>query len=455
MGKLFGTDGIRGIAGDELTPDCAYRLGMAVSMVLTGMSEDKPKVIIGKDTRLSGDMFEAAITAGLCAMGSDVYLAGVVPTPAVAYMITSSGAQAGVMISASHNPSEYNGIKVFGSEGYKLSDELEEKIEDIILNGGNLSPVVGARIGRVYSAADMISDYVRHVSSVLASYKPAEPIGKKVLFDLSNGSASVTAKLIFSSRNIYGMQADFIAYDPNGININDNCGSTQMGSLSAKVVNEGYDIGIAFDGDADRCLVTDENGSIIDGDMIIARIAVELKREGKLTKNAAVVTKLSNLGFHRAMKENGIDVYVTDVGDRYVREKMLESGANIGGEQAGHIILSELATPGHGQLTASEILRLMAKYPSQTASELFSTMKALPQVSMNVKVPSQLKKLIANNPAVRAKTEEIAAALGENGRIILRPSGTEALIRVMLEGEDESQLVLYAKEVIKEIEDNI
>ncbi|MBE6637404.1 MAG: phosphoglucosamine mutase [Ruminococcaceae bacterium] len=450
MGKLFGTDGIRGIAGEELTAELAFRLGLSVAKVLTEAEHKKTRVIIGKDTRHSGDMFEAAITAGLCAMGSDVYLVGVVPTPAVAYLVRDIGADAGVMISASHNPSEYNGIKVFGSEGYKLSDELENQIEELILGHSEFVPGE-AGIGRVLSGKGMIDTYERHVVSVYGQTK--NPCPRRVLFDLSNGSASTTAKYIFKPEFFENFNCDFIAYDPDGVNINRNCGSTEMNALCRYVVDGGYDIGIAFDGDADRCLMCDENGKIIDGDQILAAFAMEMKVAGQLKENTAVVTKLTNLGFHQLMKREGIAVQVTDVGDRYVLEEMLRSGSVLGGEQSGHVILLDHASTGDGQITAAMGLKLLAHYPQLTASAIFGKMKRLPQVSVNVTVPNTAKKTIMSSPAVLAKKAEIEEALGENGRILLRPSGTEALIRIMLEGDQTEQLEAYANELKALIEE--
>ena len=425
MGKLFGTDGIRGIAGEELTAELAFRLGIAVAHVLA-RSDRRTKVMIGKDTRLSGDMFEAAITAGLCASGSDVYLLGVVPTPAVAFLVKDTGADGGVMISASHNPSEYNGIKVFGSEGYKLSDELEDRVEEIILAKNDPAPRACGIIGRVMSGEGLLEKYEDHIISVLGK-KASKP--RRVLFDLSNGSASATA-----------------------ININRNCGSTQMSALCKYVVDGGYDIGIAFDGDADRCLMCDENGKVIDGDMIISAFAVEMKKRGELDKDTAVVTKLTNLGFHQLMKREGIKVATTDVGDRYVLEEMLRGGAVIGGEQSGHIILRRFATTGDGQITAAEALNMLADYPDMTASEIFGKMKRLPQVSVNVTVPQDRKVEVMGSAAVVAKKLEIENILGDSGRILLRPSGTEALIRIMLEGSDTAELSRYAEELKTVIE---
>lgn len=436
MGKLFGTDGIRGIAGEELTAEIAFRLGLSLSKVLHKENGGTPSVIIGKDTRLSGDMLEAALSAGLCSMGCNVYLVGVVPTPAVAYLIVKNSASAGVMISASHNPSEYNGLKVFGPKGMKLPDELENEIENLIENDGeSFSPTFG--IGKVLDGNGMLDDYENHIKERLADCREAK---RSILFDLSNGSASNTAKSIFNRETLPFCQCDFMAFDPNGININLNCGSTQMSALCKYVTDGGYDIGIAFDGDADRCLMCDENGEIIDGDKIIAALASEMKKDGTLDGNTAVVTKLSNLGFSKMMKEEGIEVHQTDVGDRYVLEEMLRCGSRIGGEQSGHIILSRYATTGDGQLTAAAGIGLLCRYPDKKASEIFGKMKKYPQVSVNVTVPNAMKKVIMSDPDVENEKNRIAAVLGDNGRIILRPSGTEALIRIMLEGPDTDTL---------------
>ncbi len=441
MGKLFGTDGIRGVAGEELTAELGFRLGLSVAKVLAESGQGRTKVIVGKDTRLSGDMLEAAVTAGLLAGGSDVCPAGVVPTPAIAYLICEIGADAGVMISASHNPGEYNGIKVFGSRGCKLSDELEDKVERRIL--GDFACICGSReVGRVLSENGLVEAYERHVASVFT--KTSNRAKKKVLFDLSNGSAVTTAKGIFTPENFPDFECHFIACDPDGLNINRGCGSTQMNELCRRVREGGYDIGIAFDGDGDRCLLCDESGNILDGDRVIAVMALSMKEKGLLKRNAVVVTSMTNLGFHQLMKRNGIHVRVTDVGDRYVLEEMLCYGANLGGEQSGHVIFLDHATTGDGQLTAAMALNQIAEHPEKRASELFGEMKTLPQVLVNVTVPNDKKKTIMASSAVQAKRDEIADLLAENGRVLLRPSGTEPYIRIMLEGNDENELKGYA-----------
>ncbi len=453
MGRLFGTDGIRGVAGSELTAECGYRLGLAVAEVLTEENGGKPRILIGKDTRHSGDMFEAAIAAGLCAMGSDVTLLGVVPTPAVAFLVRALHADAGIMISASHNPSEYNGLKVFSGEGYKLSDALEEKIEAIILGEIQVKPVSGARIGCVTFDESAAALYEKHVVSILKSADSPFLPERRILFDLSNGSASRTAPLIFSKSNMGDFRCDFVAGEPDGFNINRDCGSTHTDRLAELVAKGGYSMGIAFDGDADRCLAVDEKGNLIDGDMIIASVALDMQRKGTLHHDTAVVTKLSNLGFHLFAEEHGIHVAVTDVGDRYVLEEMLRSGANIGGEQSGHIIMTDYATTGDGEVTAAVMLSLLAANPDRSASELFGAMKSLPQVSRNVHVENAMKKRVMENPKLLSKRDAIAQTLGCKGRILLRPSGTEALIRIMLEGEDIGQIRAMAEEMADMIDE--
>ncbi len=457
MGKLFGTDGIRGIAGKNLDAGIAYRLGLAVSEVLIDNSQTgRPKVLIGMDTRWSGDMLESAIAAGLCAMGSDVILLGVVPTPAVAFLVKKLNADAGIMISASHNPAEYNGIKVFNGNGFKLSDELEARVEEIILGDIELDLQTGSDIGRIYDERSYVGMYIMHVSEVLEKEKNPEcSEGRRVLFDLSNGSASVTAKKIFSCGCAGGFSFDFLADTPNGININENCGSTHMNRLADEVAEGGYDIGIAFDGDADRCLVIDEKGKLVNGDQIIAAFADDMMKSGSLRANAAVVTSMTNLGFHLMAKERGMTVRVTDVGDRYVLEEMLRGDFNLGGEQSGHIILTDYATTGDGQITAAKILALMSKYPEKTASEIFSCMVNMPQVSINVKTPTRLKKKIIADADVADKVREIEEKLEGRGRIILRPSGTEELVRVMIEGEDQDQIKKMGAELARVIEERI
>ncbi len=443
MRQLFGTDGIRGIAGKELTADTAYMLGLAVAEVLTETENKRPNVLIGRDTRWSGEMFEAAIAAGLLAMGSDVTVLGVVPTPAVAYLVRYAKADAGIMISASHNPAEHNGLKVFNGSGFKLSDELEERVEEIILGKKKVTPVSGNKIGRFIRDSSLVDEYERHLKALL----PEDGGNKRFLFDLSNGSAAITAGKVFDSSSARGFKADFISDRPDGMNINLDCGSTQIGALAKAVRDGNYDAGFAFDGDADRCLMVDENGDLIDGDQIIAALASDMKKKGTLRGNAAVVTKLTNLGFHLFCKENGIDVHVTDVGDRYVLENMLETGANVGGEQSGHIILTDYATTGDGEMTAAVCIGLLLAQKDRTASDIFGAMKRLPQVSVNCRVPNDKKKYVMVHPDVTEGVRKVSELLGERGRVLLRPSGTEALIRIMLEGDDPQTIEKLAKEL--------
>lgn len=447
MGRLFGTDGIRGIAGDTLTAETAYKLGVAIGNVLKNKNE-KMRVFIGKDTRLSGDMLECALSSGLCASGADAVLLGVVPTPAVAYLVCKNGADAGVMISASHNKWEYNGLKVFSSRGYKLDDELEYQIEDIILGNTKAETVSRDEIGRVYALDGAKEDYQNHIKALLPE---KFDMPRRVLIDLANGSASATAKDIFVSNG--NVTYDFMSDMPNGTNINDKCGSTELDMLKARVKAEGYDIGIAFDGDADRCLCVDENGEKIDGDKILSLFSVELKKQNKLKNNTLVVTCLSNLGVFKMADKNGINIETTSVGDRYVLQRMIEGDFSVGGEQSGHIILSDYATTGDGEMTAAFILSILSAY-KKTSSELFSIMTPLPQVSINVAATDEQKQKSKTDENLKNEVKKVSDYLGENGRILLRPSGTEALIRIMLEGEDVEKIKALGEkiaEVVKKL----
>jgi len=452
MGKLFGTDGIRGIAGDDLTAHLAYRLGLAVAKLMGSKDGKKTKVIVGRDTRLSGEMLESAIAAGLCAMGSDVTLVGVIPTPALAFLVVEHGYNAGIMISASHNPSEYNGLKVFGPNGYKPSDEIENQIEDIILQDAPLTFAKGTDIGRITFDRSIVNSYIKHVQNMLPSNK-GKP--RKVLFDLANGSASATAREIFKLSELLNWQADFIADTPDGVNINLKCGSTHMDTLAKRVVEGGYDLGVAFDGDADRCLLVDEKGCLVDGDKIMYIFALEMQRERKLTHNTVVVTSMTNLGFHVCAKENGIVTKITDVGDRYVLEEMLRGGYTLGGEQSGHIIMTEYATTGDGQMTAAKALSVIAKYPELNVSELFNKMRQFPQVMINVNVPAHLKKEVCKDKDIVTKVQKIESNFCGKGRIVLRPSGTENMVRIMLEGESEEEIRKIGNELKEMIEAKI
>jgi phosphoglucosamine mutase len=430
LGKFFGTDGVRGIANTELTCELAYKIGQAGALVLTQETQHKPTILIGKDTRISGDMLEAALLSGICSVGADVKLLGVVPTPAVAYLTRKYNADAGVVISASHNPMEYNGIKFFNSRGFKLSDEIENHIEEIIEGNGQEIPLKsGSNIGRVTRVKTASDDYVSFLCSTLHT----DISGMKIAIDCANGAASTTAAKLFSK---LGADVDIFFDQPDGININAGCGSTHMETIS-KIVREGnYDIGLAFDGDADRCLCVDERGRVIDGDQMIAACACQLKQEDKLKKSTVVVTVMTNMGFFKMAEENGIGVFSTKVGDRYVLEEMINGGYCLGGEQSGHIIFSDYNTTGDGQLTALQFLAAM-QAAGKGASDIAGIMKIYPQVMINVPlVSNQAKEECQRDPEVDQVIAQVMEELKEEGRVLVRPSGTEKLIRVMLEGKE-------------------
>ena len=435
MGKLFGTDGIRGVVNAGLDADLAYKVGLAAAQVLSKGKKagEKPLVTIGKDTRISGDLLKGALIAGLCTAGADVLDLGTLPTPGVAWVTVDEKADAGIVISASHNPFEHNGIKIFNGQGYKLSDELEEKIEDIVLFGHNNVPMkTHGEIGKVsYVAPKASEDYIDHLESSVDSTLG----GLRILVDCANGAASATAARLFN--RFSKLRADVINADPDGVNINTKCGSTHIDALAAMVKAGGYDMGIAFDGDADRCLAVDEQGNLIDGDQIMAACGLDMRSKGKLPGDTVVATVMSNLGLHVWAKENGLKVVCTDVGDRHVLEHMLEHGFNIGGEQSGHMIFREFATTGDGQLTALQLLALL-KESGKKASELFGACPRYPQTLINIPVAdNDAKKAIMASDALWAAVKEEEQALADKGRILVRASGTEALMRVMVEAESE------------------
>ena len=433
MGKLFGTDGIRGVVNAGLDADLAYKVGLAAAQVLAKNKKpgEKPVVTIGKDTRISGDLLKGSLIAGLCTAGADVLDLGTLPTPGVAWVTVDEGADAGIVISASHNPFEHNGIKIFNGKGFKLSDELEEKIEDIVLFGHNDVPrKTHGEIGKVsYVAEKAVADYIDHLQSTIAS----DLAGLRILVDCANGASYTTAARLFDQ--FPKLRTDVINADPDGININDKCGSTHMDSLAAMVKAGGYDIGIAFDGDADRCLAVDENGVLIDGDQVMAACGLDLKAKGRLPGDAVVATVMSNLGFHVYARENGLKVECTDVGDRNVLERMVEKGYVLGGEQSGHTIFLKYATTGDGQLTALQILALL-KESGKKASEVFGVCPRYPQVLINIPVAdNDVKKAVMASPLLAQAVQQEEAALGDDGRVLVRPSGTEALMRVMVEAK--------------------
>ena len=435
MGKLFGTDGIRGVVNAGLDADLAYKVGLAAAQVLSKNKKEgeKPLVTIGKDTRISGDLLKGSLIAGLCTAGADVMDLGTLPTPGVAWVTVDAKADAGIVISASHNPFEHNGIKIFNGEGYKLSDELEEKIEEIVLFGHNNVPMkTHGEIGKVsYVAPKASEDYIDHLESSVDSTLG----GLRILVDCANGAASATATRLFG--RFSKLRTDVINADPDGININTKCGSTHIDALAAMVKAGGYDMGIAFDGDADRCLAVDELGNLIDGDQIMAACGLDMKKKGKLPGDTIVATVMSNLGLHVWSKENGLNVVCTDVGDRHVLEHMLEHGFDIGGEQSGHMIFREFATTGDGQLTALQMLALL-KESGKKASELFGTCPRYPQTLINVPVAdNDAKKAIMSSDKLWDAVKQEEEALAGKGRILVRASGTEALMRVMVEAESE------------------
>ncbi len=448
MGRLFGTDGARGIANKDLTCEMAMQIGRAAAMVLVDEHIERPKVIIGSDTRASSPMLECAIAAGLCSVGADVLIAGVVPTPAVAYLVKTYNYDAGVMISASHNPCEYNGIKIFKSDGYKLPDALEKKIEEIILDAAEVPPVkIGGAVGRVERSEAAVFDYLEHLLTTV----DGDFSGMKIAIDCANGSSSITAPELFMRLNA---ECTVICAEPDGVNINDNCGSTHLERLQKCVVENGLDLGIAFDGDADRLLAVDENGDIVDGDKIIAICANALKQAGKLTGNKAVVTVMSNMGFYEFCKNHGIEYETTSVGDRYVLENMVENNYKIGGEQSGHVIFLDYASTGDGQLTALQLLSNVKK-SGKKLSELAKCMTVYPQVLVNVKVSEMGKVRYKTDEEIKKAVNEAKAELGNDGRVLVRVSGTEPLIRVMLEGKDEAQITRLANEIAEVVRERL
>lgn len=433
MGRLFGTDGARGVANSEITCELSMQIGRAAAMVLTENLDHRPRVLIGMDTRASGEMLEAALTAGLCSVGADVLLLGVVPTPAVAHLVKAYGYDAGVMISASHNPCEYNGIKIFQSTGYKLPDALENEIEAIILDEAKVPPVmVGGDVGRVTRAEHAVEDYIAH----LLSTTDVRCDGLKIALDCANGSSSVSAKTVFES---LGAQCIVIADNPDGVNINKDCGSTHMGALQKCVLENNCDLGFAFDGDADRMLAVDHTGNIVDGDRAIALCAKYMQKNGTLKKDTAVVTVMSNMGFFKFCEANNIHCERTKVGDRYVLENMLENGYSIGGEQSGHIIFLDYATTGDGQLSAIQVLKVL-KNTGKSLKDLADEMEVYPQVLINVRVSNYGRVRFTSDVEIKNAIARAEEELGDNGRVLVRVSGTEPLVRVMLEGKNEEKI---------------
>ncbi len=444
MGRLFGTDGVRGIANTELTCELAMEIGRAAATVLSDGCRHRPTFVIGSDTRASSDMLGAALIGGLCSVGADVIQLGVVPTPAVAHLVGKYKADAGVMISASHNPAEFNGIKIFSGNGFKLPDMLEEKIEDLILaSEKSYAKPIGGEVGKVTFATEAASDYIRYIKST--AHCSLE--GMSIAIDCANGSASVTAPELFKS---LGADVHVLSAAPDGTNINRDCGSTHLESLSKYVVENSLCCGIAFDGDADRCLCVDEKGEVIDGDMIMAICALDLRNRGKLNKDTVVGTIMTNFGFGKFCEDNGLRFIATKVGDRYVLEEMLLEDYSFGGEQSGHVIFRDFATTGDGQLTATQLL-VMLKNSGKALSELASVMTRYPQTMVNLKISNEGKIAFYTDREIQKKLNEAKEILGKSGRIVVRPSGTEPLIRVMVEGSDIKQIEDIANDVASTI----
>ncbi len=432
MTRIFGTDGVRGIANSELTPELAFQLGKAGAMVLT-KGTHRPKILVGKDTRISGDLLESAMVSGILSVGAEAVLLGVVPTPAVAHLIRKYEADAGVMISASHNPVEFNGIKFFNKDGFKLSDGLEDDIQKLIEDNFDGAPVViGANIGHVSRKEEATDDYVDFAVSTLEG----DLKGMKIALDCANGASYIAAEKAFKA---LGAEVILIHHTPNGVNINEKCGSTHPADLMAVVVKEKCDLGLAFDGDADRCLAVDEKGNLVNGDFIILISGLYLKELGKLKDNTIVVTVMSNLGLMIAAKELGLNVEITAVGDRYVLENIMENNYSIGGEQSGHVIFKDFNTTGDGVVTALQLASIV-KTKKVTLSELASVMRELPQILVNVKIPNEFKNLHNTDKELMTLISQVEEKLAGKGRVLIRPSGTEPLVRIMLEGEDQEEI---------------
>lgn len=439
MGRLFGTDGIRGLANSDLSIDLAMNIGRAAATVMGERMDKAPTFLLAKDTRLSGDMLESAMTAGLCSAGANVISLGILPTPAVAHLVRLYHADAGIMLSASHNPYAYNGIKIFGSQGYKLADEQENEIEEIVLDHVKPYTVKAPNaLGRLRIETRAIEDYITYLTEQAEGAFPH----LRVAVDCANGSAGMTAPELFTR---LGVDADIFHAQHTGCNINENCGSTHIRWLSDMVRRGDYQLGIAFDGDADRLLVVDENGTLVDGDQLMAIFAYALKNEGKLKNDTVVATVMSNLGLFKFGEAQGIHVAATKVGDRYVLEEMLRQGHILGGEQSGHIIFLENMTTGDGQLSAVQLLKILraAKKP---LSELASLMQVYPQTLINLPADQAQKDRLELDAVKKAIAEKEAALCG-NGRVLVRASGTEPLVRVMVEGETLEITQRVAKEI--------
>lgn len=446
MARLFGTDGVRGVANEELTPLLAMQLGQAGAYVLTKEHDHKPTIMVGCDTRISGDMLANALMAGVCSVGANAVYVGVIPTPAIAYLTRKYKVDAGVVISASHNPVEFNGIKFFDGDGYKLPDSLEDEIEALIRSDmrGMKFPT-GSRVGKIKYRTDAREEYINHAIQAV----PVHLDGMKIVVDCAEGAAYYTS---VEALKELGGNIVAIHNNPDGTNINANCGSTHLEELKARVVYEKAALGIAFDGDADRLLAVDENGDMVDGDQIMAIVGNHMKKAGVLKNNTIVATVMSNLGFYLMAEEQGLHIEQTKVGDRYVLERMKEIGANLGGEQSGHIIFLDQNTTGDGLLSALHLLQVLVE-TGKKLSELASIMEVLPQALVNAKVPNHKKESYMDYPEIASAISELTAKFAGEGRVLIRPSGTEPLVRVMIEGKDQKMIREEAQKLADLIQD--
>lgn len=446
MARLFGTDGVRGVANDELTPLLAMQLGQAGAYVLTKEKEHKPTIMVGCDTRISGDMLANALMAGACSVGANCVYVGVIPTPAVAYLTQKYRVDAGVVISASHNPVEFNGIKFFDGNGYKLPDELEDEIERLIReNMPGIKLPIGPGVGKVKYRTDAREEYINHSIKAV----PVNLSGMRIVVDCAEGASFYTS---VEALKELGGSVVAIHNNPDGTNINANCGSTHMEELQARVVYEKANIGLAFDGDADRLLAVDENGKVVDGDQIMAIVGNHMKSQGKLKKDTIVATIMSNLGFFLMGEKNGLTIEKTKVGDRYVLERMKEIGASLGGEQSGHIIFLDENTTGDGLLSALHLLQVMVE-TGKKLSELACIMEVLPQALVNAKVENHKKDKYLEYPQIAEAISELEKEFAGQGRVLIRPSGTEPLVRVMIEGKDQQVIQREAEKLANLIQD--
>jgi len=440
MGRLFGTDGVRGIANSELMPETAFKLGKAGAFVLSKESE-RPVVLIGKDTRLSGDMLEDALSAGILAVGGNVIKVGILPTPAIAYLVKYYDADAGVVISASHNTFEYNGIKFFNGEGFKLDDDIEDQIEEIIIRDLDInSHVTGEKLGRCLEVED---DALELYAKFLESTMDVRLDGMKVVLDCANGAAYKVAEKVFEN---LGAKVVVIANAPDGININEACGSTHPEKLQEAVLAHNANLGLAFDGDADRLIAVDEKGRIVDGDKAIYICAKMLKETGQLTENLVTATVMSNLGFHKALEKIGCKVEVTGVGDRYVLESMMKTGCILGGEQSGHLIFLNHTTTGDGILSALQLIKAV-KLSGKEISALADEVVIYPQVLKNARIKNENKKKYMTDPVIVKEIKRVEDKMAGDGRVLIRPSGTEPLVRVMIEGQKMEDITVLAEEL--------